>query len=343
MTSILIIYTGGTIGMMEDPMTGALVPFNFDQLAMQVPELMRFDVQLDTESFDQALDSSDMGISHWQRIANLIGQKYNDYDGFVILHGTDTMAYTASALSYMLPNLKKPVILTGSQLPIGVLRTDGKENLITSIQMASMQKGGKPVLQEVAIFFGSELFRGNRTFKYSTEDFDAFDSPNYPELANAGIHVFFHFDDLLRSEGEFEVRDQMVDSVAVLRIIPGMKSEFLDAIIGVEGLKGIIIETFGSGNAMTHNWFLDAIERVIKKGVVVVNVTQCNRGFVEQGKYETSARLSELGVLSAGDMTLEAAYTKLMHLLSYENESDKVGERMIHPIAGEITNFSALV
>ena len=329
--------------MMEDPMTGALVPFNFDHLAMQVPELMRFDVQLDTESFDEAVDSSDMEIGHWKRIANLIGSKYVDYDGFVILHGTDTMAYTASALSYMLPNLKKPVILTGSQLPIGVLRTDGKENLITSIQIASMKKEGQPIVQEVAIYFGSELFRGNRTFKYSTEDFDAFDSPNYTELANAGIHVFFHFDDLLRSEGVFEVKTDMCNSVAVLRVVPGLKPEVLNAIIAVKGLKGLILETYGSGNVMTHDWFLESIENAVKGGLVVVNVTQCNRGFVEQGKYETSTRLSELGVTSAGDMTLEASYTKLMHLLSYETDTSKVAQCMIKPIAGEITNFSALV
>ncbi|MGB1032194.1 MAG: asparaginase, partial [Flavobacteriales bacterium] len=297
----------------------------------------------DTEAFDEAVDSSDMSIDHWQRIANLIGKKYKDYDGFVILHGTDTMAYTASALSYMLPNLKKPVILTGSQLPIGVLRTDGKENLITSIQMASMQKDGQPILQEVAIYFGSELFRGNRTFKYSTEDFDAFDSPNYPELANAGIHVFFHFEGLLRSEGEFEVKPKMNDSVAVVKIVPGLKMEVFNAIIGVKGLKGLILETYGSGNAMTSDWFLEAVGKALDKGIVIVNVTQCNRGFVEQGKYETSSRLSELGVVSAGDMTLEATYTKLMHLLSYEKDKGKVTQGMIQPIAGEITNFSALV
>lgn len=338
---ILLIYTGGTIGMMEDPETGALRPFDFDLLSEQVPELTRFDIQLDTESYDVPVDSSDMTISHWQRIAWLVAEKYHDYDGFVVLHGTDTMAYTASALSFMLKNLNKPVILTGSQLPIGVLRTDGKENLISSIEIASKRKDDEPVVQEVAIYFGSELFRGNRTIKYSTEDFDAFESPNFKSLANAGIHVFFDYYQLLRPLDQFQLLPEMEKQVAIIKVVPGMSEAYVNSVLRIEGLKGLILETYGSGNATTAPWFIDAIRKGIENGIQVVNVTQCNRGFVEQGKYETSSALSELGVIPAGDMTIEACYAKFMHVLHYY--PDNVAHQMMASISGEITTYSALV
>ena len=341
MTSILLIYTGGTIGMMQDHETGALKPFDFEHLLAEVPELKRFDVQMDVESYDQPVDSSDMEVSHWQRIAWLIAEKYYDYDGFVILHGTDTMAYTASALSFMLRDLGKPVILTGSQLPIGVLRTDGKENLISAIQLASMQKDDEPVLQEVAIYFGTELFRGNRTIKYSTEDFDAFESPNVKPLAEAGIHVFFDHFQLNRPSAPFELMPEMENKVAIVRVVPGLRKDVFEAILGVHDLKGVILETYGSGNALTSSWFLNAIQAAMDRGVWFLNVTQCLSGFVEQGKYETSSAFSGMGVIPGGDMTLEAAYAKFMHVLHYYPE--EVEERMLASFCGEITTYSSLV
>lgn len=343
MTSILLIYTGGTIGMMEDHESGALIPFDFQHLADQVPELKRFDVSLSAEAFDEVVDSSDIKIDHWQRIARLIYKRYDEFDGFVILHGTDTMAYTASALSFMLPNITKPVVITGSQLPIGMIRTDGKENLISSIQLATLKQQGRAVVQEVAIYFGSELYRGNRTYKYSTEDFEAFKSPNHPKLAAAGIHIFFDHNALYKPSGAFELKDQMNEHVAVMRIVPGLRPEMVKAILEIPDLRGLIIESFGSGNAMTDRWFLDLLREGVKNGLNIVNVTQCDRGFVEQGRYETSHELNKMGVIPGGDMTFEAAYTKLMHVLAYSNDRDELARKMVEPLAGEMTSYSTLV
>ncbi len=343
MTSILLIYTGGTIGMMEDHRSGALVPFDFQHLEDQVPELKRFDVALSAEAFDEVLDSSDMKVDHWQRIARLIYGRYEEFDGFVILHGTDTMAYTASALSFMLPNIAKPVIITGSQLPIGMIRTDGKENLISSIQLAAMKVKGAPVVQEVAIYFGSELYRGNRTYKYSTEDFEAFKSPNHPKLAAAGIHIFFDHNALYRPEAPFLLKEKMDERVAVLKVIPALRKEMVDAVLGIPNLRGLILETYGSGNAMTDAWFLSSLEEAIDRGLCIVNLTQCDRGFVEQGRYETSNALSKMGVIPGGDMTFEAAYTKLMHTLAYYEEQGEIAKKMVEPMAGEMTSYSSLV
>lgn len=343
--SVLLIYTGGTIGMMEDPETGSLIPFDFEKLSAQVPELLRFDLSLKAISFDPLLDSSDLRVEHWQELAALIEEHYDSYDGFVILHGTDTMAYSASALSYMLDGLRKPVIFTGSQLPIGVLRTDGKENLITSIELASKYVHEEPVIKEVAIYFGSSLYRGNRTHKYSTEAFNAIRSPNLPALAEAGIHVQVR-KDLLYNPGEispFRVYKELEPRVVVLKLFPGICEDVVRSICNIPGVRGVVIETFGSGNAPRADWFIQTLREATDRGVFLVNVTQCNEGFVEQGRYATSEKLQALGVISAGDMTLEAALTKMIFLLPRCADRQEFEKQMLTPLRGELTISSSLV
>lgn len=343
--SVLLIYTGGTIGMVEDPRTGALRPFNFEELTRQVPELDRFDTELNSVSFEPPVDSSELSLSHWQDLAELIRQHYDDYDGFVVLHGTDTMCHSASALSFMLRGLRKPVIFTGSQLPIGVLRTDGKENLITAIQLAGLERSGESYVQEVAIYFGSSLYRGNRTSKYSTQHFNAIHSPNLAPLAEAGIHLNFRHDLLIRPEANvpFEVMPKMDGRLAILKLFPGINEETVVSLCSIPGLRGLIIETYGSGNAPTADWFLEALEAARMRGVTLVNVTQCSQGFVEQGRYAVSEHFAELGVIPAADMTTEAALTKLMHLLANFDAAEGYAELMMTPLAGELTNYSTLV
>jgi len=337
--SILIIYTGGTIGMVNDPVTGSLVPVNFSDISDQVPELKKFGYKLRSVSFDPVLDSSNVEPANWVKMADVIEKNYSKFDGFVILHGTDTMAYSASALSFMLENLEKPVIFTGSQLPIGVLRTDGKENLITAIEIAAARNNGLPMVPEVCIYFDNKLMRGNRTTKISAEHFDAFDSPNFPPLAEAGLHIKF-YQNLIRYpviRRDLAVHANFSTDVAVLKLFPGISHNFVRAVVHTKGLKAIILETFGAGNAPTYKWFIDELSTFITKGGLILNVTQCHGGTVEMGLYETSRELLNSGVLSGKDITSEASVTKLMHLLARFDSREKVIYYLNRSLAGEIT------
>lgn len=351
--SVLILYTGGTIGMVSDPQTGSLMPFDFSHLRDSMPELDRLGIDLDCFAFEPPVDSSDTTPDHWRTIVEVIDEAYERFDGFVVLHGTDTMSYTASAVSFMLNKLAKPVVFTGSQLPIGVLRTDGKENLITAIQIAAMEKGGAPCVQEVSIYFGSALYRANRTHKYSAEDFNAFRSPNFPALAEAGIHLQFRHDLLLRERdgrasshalaGRMQVLPKLEEQVAVLKLFPGIQESVVRSLCELEGLKGLVLETYGSGNGPRTPWFIKALQAARERGVQIVNVTQCNDGFVEQGRYATSESFRDMGIIPAGDMTSEAAITKLMHVLAYTREPLEVEKQMLSSLRGELTTYSTLV
>ena len=339
-TSILLIYTGGTIGMIENPETGALESFNFEQLQKHVPELKRFDFKIDSYQFDPPIDSSDMDPEAWERLVKIISDNYTNYTGFVILHGTDTMAYTASALSFMLNGLDKPVILTGSQLPIGVLRTDGKENLMTSIEIAAAQdKDGLPLIPEVCIFFENHLMRGNRTTKLNAENFNAFRSCNYPALATAGIHIKYNHNiqNYKKRGTELQPHYHLNTDVAILKLFPGIKESVVKAVLNIEGLKGIVLETYGSGNAPRKEWLINDLCEASERGIVIVNVTQCSAGSVEMERYETGYQLLKAGVVCGHDSTTESAVTKLMFLLGKGYTPSEVRIRMSKPIAGEIS------
>lgn len=335
---VLLIYTGGTIGMVADARTGALKAVNLNHLEEQVPELARMGVELGSIAFGTPIDSSDMHPEHWLRIAAIIGEHYHQYDGFVVLHGSDTMAYTASALSFLLENLAKPVILTGSQLPLGTIRTDGKENLITAIEIAAAKENGEAVVNEVAVYFEYSLYRGNRTVKVHAERFEAFRSPNWPVLAEAGTHIRYDKAALLRRcSGPFKVHGRMDNGVGVLRLFPGIRAGWAEALLRDPGLKAVVLETFGSGNGPTDADFLEVLRDARKRGTVLVNVTQCSGGRVEQGRYKTSEAFAEMGIVSGLDLTTEAAVTKLMFLLGQGLGGEEVMQAMGTPLCGEMT------
>ncbi len=337
---ILIVYTGGTIGMTEDLATGALVPFSFDHLMRNVPKIGRLGYALDHVEIDPPIDSSNMNPVHWAQVAKMIADAYDDFDGFVVLHGTDTMAYTASALSFMLRGLAKPVILTGSQLPIGEIREDGTENLITALQIAAARTGdGAPMVQEVAISFGRHLWRGNRAMKVSSTNFGAFASYNYPPLADMDLHIVYRERLLARPAADATLAPiyAMDDAVAVAFLYPGITEAALRPQLLAPGAKAVVLRTFGAGNAPTETWFTDLVAEAVGAGKVVVNVTQCPAGGVEEKRYATGDALAKAGVVSGCDMTCEAALTKLMHLFGQGLSATEVTAAMTRPLAGELT------
>jgi L-asparaginase len=337
MTKILIIYTGGTIGMVNNPITGALIPFDFKQIQQNVPELARLNYELDVHSFDPILDSSNMDPTIWAELAAIIERTYHEYDGFVILHGSDTMAYTASALSFMLENLDKPVVLTGSQLPIGEIRTDAKENLITALEIVATKNEGLAMVPEVCIYFDYQLFRGNRSIKYNSEKFEAFLSPNYHILAEAGVNLSFYSNYIHpHAEGSLHVQSDFNANIGVLKLYPGITPEAVKAITK-SSVDAIVLETFGSGNTTTAQWFTDSLQDAIDNDKLIVDISQCQGGSVELGKYETSKKLQQMGVISGFDMTFEATVTKLMYLMGLKLSNEEIARLMEQSLRGELT------
>ncbi|MCM2300991.1 MAG: asparaginase [Flavobacteriaceae bacterium] len=337
-THILIIYTGGTIGMVKDYKTNALKAFDFDNLKKNIPELNLINSKIDTISFDEPLDSSNIQPNDWVKIATIIEENYNSYDGFVVLHGSDTMSYTASAISFMFENLSKPIIFTGSQLPIGDLRTDAKENLITSIQIASSQIDGKPIISEVCLYFEYKLYRANRTTKINSEHFEAFTSPNYPALAESGVHLKFNNDLLLKpiNNDKLIVRKELNNNITIIKIFPGITKNVIESILNIKGLKGVILETYGSGNAPTTDWFLTLLKKAISNGIHIIDVTQCIGGSVILGQYETSVKLKELGLINGFDITTESAVAKMMYLLGLNLSDQEFRELFMKSLRGEL-------
>lgn len=333
---VMIIYTGGTFGMTYDA-AGVLIPFDFSLILQQLPALRNLFLDITVISFDQPIDSSNIQPAHWKMIGEIIFENYQEQDGFVVLHGTDTMSFTASALSFMLPGLAKPVIFTGAQLPISEPRSDARENLITSLEIASARENGEPLVPEVCIYFDYELLRGNRSKKVESMHFDAFRSENFPSLAKAGVKIDYNLSAIRKPDkGSLRLLTRFSSDVSVLKLFPGIESRTVEAILQTKGLKALILETYGSGNAPSAPWFIDTLTEAIKKGILILNVSQCPGGMVVQGKYETSKFLAEIGVISGGDMTLEAAVTKLMLLLG-EFEMDQVKKKINQPVAGELS------
>ncbi|MGB0932867.1 MAG: asparaginase [Lishizhenia sp.] len=337
---VLLIYTGGTIGMIEDAETGELKAFDFNHLSEQIPELSRLNVALSSFSFEEPIDSSDMNLEEWKLIARTIEKNYDQYDGFVVLHGSDTMAFTASALSFMLQGLQKPVILTGSQLPIGTIRTDGKENLITAIEIAAEKdENQEAIIKEVAIYFEYSLYRGNRTTKVSANLFEAFQSPNYPELAIAGVNINYNSASFYKTiEENLTVFTDFQTDVALLKIFPGMRVDLFASLFDFSKCKGIILETFGAGNAPHNKQFHNLITNYLAEGGIILNITQCASGSVEQGKYKSSSFLNKAGVINGLDLTTEAAITKLMYLLGAESDRNVVVEKLKENTVGELSH-----
>lgn len=333
---IFIIYTGGTIGMVQDE-SGTFVPFDFELIKNNLPDLSRLDYQLTVHSFNPIIDSSNMTPEIWIEMAQIIKDNYDEYDGFVILHGSDTMAFSASILSFLLEGLQKPVIFSGSQLPIGEIRTDARENMMTALEIASAKHNGKSIVQEVCILFDNKLFRGNRSFKYNSAKFEAFRSPNYPVLVEAGIHLKYNFEALMsNSDKEFICHNQVDNKVAVLKLFPGISASTIKSILDAD-VRSIVMETFGSGNTTTEKWFLDLLSDAIKSGKNILNISQCSVGSVELGRYETSQGLKAIGVLNGYDMTFEAAVTKLMYLQGELADQDAVAYWIEKDIRGELT------
>jgi len=334
---ILIIYTGGTFGMSYDK-DGVLIPFNFDYILDQLPTLKNLALAITAVSFETPIDSSNINPEHWQLISSIIYDQYNEHDGFVVLHGTDTMAYTASALSFMLEGLNKPVILTGAQLPISEPRSDARENLITALDIASARKYDVPLVPEVCIYFDYELLRGNRSKKVESMQFDAFDSGNYPPLAKAGVKIDYNFS-VIRTPTEsstLNLRAAFETNIAIIKLFPGINRNVVSSVLSINGLKAVILETYGAGNAPTLPWLIDDLKKAIELGVIIVNISQCPGGRVVQGRYETSKKLQQIGVISGADMTTEAAVTKLMLLIGEYGSANAKG-MISQSIAGELT------
>lgn len=335
--SILIIYTGGTMGMSYGKDGKTLVPFNFQTVLKNLPELHRFDLKISVSAFQKPLDSSNMKPDHWIQLAETIRENYDRFDGFLILHGTDTMAYTASALSFLLENLAKPVILTGAQLPIDIPRSDARENFVTALEIAAARKDGKPLVQEVCIYFDYLLLRGNRSRKVQSTHFDAFISENFPHLAKAGINIEFAEEQLFRPSGKkLKVYNQLNSDILVLKLFPGLSERILRKTLETDGFAGLILETFGAGNAPTDEWFLKTLRQTIDKGIPVMNVSQCIGGKVTQGKYLTSRKLDEIGVISGKDITIEAAVTKLMFSVANKPYKSNISHTLQTSLRGEM-------
>lgn len=342
-SSVLVIYTGGTIGMIKDVETGLLIPFNFDKVHEYLPSQKLFGFNIESFSFDPVMNSSDMHPRHWINIAQLIYDQYENHNGFVVLHGTDTMAYTASALSFMLENLNKPVVLTGSQLPLGMLRTDGRENFVTALEIAAATIDGTAIVPEVAVYFENQLMRGNRTIKFNAEDFEAFRSPNYDPLATVGIHIKYNHSQIRKSNfKKLVLNTNLCTDIAILKLFPGITKKTIEAILNTEGLRGVVLETYGTGNAPTEPWILNTFADAIKRGIVILNVTQCHGGRVEMEKYQTGFALKKIGILSGSDITTEAAVTKLMYVLGNYQKYDDVVMALTTPLAGEMNNKGAV-
>lgn len=337
--SLLIIYTGGTVGMVYDQ-SGALVPFNFQQILDKIPSISRFNLLLTVIAFEKLIDSADATPQTWIQIGDIIFNNYNNYDGFVVLHGTDTMAYTASALSFMLQGFQKPVIFTGAQLPIGAVRTDARENFLAALEIASAKRAdGTAKVPEVCIYFNYRLLRGNRARKVQSIHFDAFESVNYPLLAEAGVEILYNQQAISNFDPEKKMRyfRAFTEQVFVLKIFPGMCRPLVESLFSMPGVRGVVLETYGSGNAPTFEWFRYTLEKAVASGVVILNVSQCNGGKVVQGRYETSKWLNDIGVLSGGDITTEAALAKMMLLLGEKYPENELKRKLTNPISGEMT------